>query len=165
MNNPVNLTDPYGLTPAADVLMGIGWILAAVEPTFVGEALMSYVTMIRAGIAAAKAAEMIMENYGEKGKKNICSGSDNGEENYENPGHHDPSNSGPNPYNRNKSVLPKNHQELWKNSRLASDGNRWTKVGEGKNAVYHRFQSDGNGNWHWNGSTNGVTQNGIPRSD
>ena len=23
----------------------------------------------------------------------------------------------------------------------------------GKNAVYHRFQSDGNGTWHWNGST------------
>ncbi|WP_217695054.1 RHS repeat domain-containing protein, partial [Aquipseudomonas alcaligenes] len=82
---------------------------------------------------------------------------------YENPGHHDPSGKGPNPYNRTKSKLPPNHDELWNNSHPASDGNRWTKVGSGKNAEYHRFQNDGNGNWHWNGSTNGQTANGSPR--
>jgi len=83
---------------------------------------------------------------------------------YENPGHHDPFSQGPNNYNNTKSVLPRNHLELWKASRRASDGNRWTKVGNGKNAVYHRFQNDGNGKWHWNGSTNGVTRSGQPRT-
>jgi RHS repeat-associated protein len=82
---------------------------------------------------------------------------------YENPGHHDPSGKGPNPYNKTKSKLPPNHDDLWKNSHPASDGNRWTKVGDGKNAEYHRFQNDGNGNWHWNGSTNGQTASGSPR--
>ncbi|UXY15341.1 hypothetical protein N8I74_18830 [Chitiniphilus purpureus] len=51
-----------------------------------------------------------------------------------------------------------------KNSRPGSDGNRWTKLGEGKRVEYHRFQNDGNGNWHWNGSTNGRTSNGMPRN-
>lgn len=83
---------------------------------------------------------------------------------YENPGHHDPSGRGPNPYIRNKSVLPKNHEQLWGQSRLAKDGNRWAKVGNGKKAEYHRFQNDGNGNWHWNGSTKGVTASGTPRA-
>ena len=82
---------------------------------------------------------------------------------YENPGHHDPK-SGPNNYNPNKSVLPEDHINLWKNSVLASDGNRWTKVGTGKKAVYHRFQNDGNGNWHWNGSTDGRTKSGKVRA-
>ena len=82
---------------------------------------------------------------------------------YENPGHHDPSGGGPNPYNPTKSVLPSNDRELWDQSILGSDGNRWTKVGEGRNAEYHRFQDDGNGNWHWNGSTDGKTASGAPR--
>jgi RHS repeat-associated protein len=85
---------------------------------------------------------------------------------YENPGHHDPRGGaigGPNKYDPKKSVLPDNHEDLWKNSRSASDGKRWTKVGEGKNAEYNWFQSDGNGNWHWSGSTNGSTANGTPR--
>jgi RHS repeat-associated protein len=82
---------------------------------------------------------------------------------YENPGHHDPSNQGPNPYNKTKSTLPENHEELWRNSQAGPDGNRWTKVGSGKKAEYHRFQNDGNDNWHWNGSTNGTTANGTPR--
>ncbi len=80
--------------------------------------------------------------------------------NYENPGHHDPSGNGPNSYNKTKSVLPENHKELWDSS-LADPKKsnlRWTKEGSGKKATYHRFQSDGNGNWHWNGSTNGATQ-------
>lgn len=85
---------------------------------------------------------------------------------YTNPGHHDPSNTGPNVYNSTKSVLPDNHQELWNNS--VPDPNnpntRWTKVGNGRNAVYHRFQSSNDGTWHWNGSTNGVTKKGEPRA-
>ena len=76
MNNPINLTDPYGLSTTADVLIGIGWILAAVEPTVAGEALMAYISAVRAGVAAAIAAEMIMEQYGENGEKNICPASD-----------------------------------------------------------------------------------------
>jgi len=88
----------------------------------------------------------------------------NKKDRYENPGHHDPSGRGPNTYNSSKSVLPKNHQQLWRDSRLGQDGNRWTKVGSGKKANFHRFQNDGNGNWHWNGSTNGVTKNGASRA-
>ncbi|KEQ11795.1 hypothetical protein, partial [Endozoicomonas numazuensis] len=85
-----------------------------------------------------------------------------GREIYENPGHHDPKDKS-NRYNRTKSVLPKNHEQLWKKSTLAKDGNRWTKIGNGKKAVYHRFQNDGNGNWHWNGSTDGKTASGETR--
>jgi hypothetical protein len=83
---------------------------------------------------------------------------------YTNPGHHDP-NGGPNPYDPEKSVLPKNHEELWKES--VQDPNsarvRWTKEGKGRKAVYHRFEGDKNGDWHWNGSTNGRTKNNVER--
>jgi filamentous hemagglutinin len=92
-----------------------------------------------------------------------ASDSNKPEGNYENPGHHDPSSRGPNPYNPNKSVLPENHNELWKNSIVDNKGTRWTKVGDGKKAEYHRFNNDGNGNWHWTGSTNGVTKGGTPK--
>lgn len=85
---------------------------------------------------------------------------------YTNPGHHDPSVRGANGYNKTKSVLPKEHESLWKNS-VSDPSNvntRWTKVGEGKKATYHRFQSSNDGTWHWNGSTNGVTQTGESRA-
>ncbi|QYS87097.1 hypothetical protein JJC03_03785 [Flavobacterium oreochromis] len=83
---------------------------------------------------------------------------------YENPGHHDPS-GGRLPYNSSKSVLPKNHENLWLESKAdpKNENVRWTKEGKGKKAIYHRFQSDGNGNWHWNGSTDGRTKGGQPR--
>jgi hypothetical protein len=82
---------------------------------------------------------------------------------YENPGHHDP-NGGENPYDPNKSVLPENHEELWKRSvpDPKKGDTRWTKEGD-KNPTYHRFQDDGNGNWHWNGSTKGKTKNNKDR--
>lgn len=83
---------------------------------------------------------------------------------YENPGHHDPSNNGSNKYNSSKSILPGNHKALWEQSVKAKDGNRWTKIGSEKKAEYHRFQSDGNGNWHWNGSTVGKTKSGESRA-
>ena len=37
---------------------------------------------------------------------------------------------------------------------------RWTKVGIGKKAVYHRFMEHAPGEWHWNGSTAGTTIKG-----
>lgn len=80
---------------------------------------------------------------------------------YENPGHHDPSNS-KNVFNKQKSVLPKNHEELFKESVLSSDGNRWTKTGTKTKPIYHRFQDDGNGKWHWNGSTDAKKFDGTP---
>jgi len=83
---------------------------------------------------------------------------------YENPGTHDPSGGGPNGYKKDKSVLPSDHESLWKNSQATADGNRWTKLGKGKKSVYHRFQNDGNGNWHWNGSSAGRTKRGVPRA-
>jgi hypothetical protein len=83
---------------------------------------------------------------------------------YENPGHHDPSK--PN-FNNKKSVLPDNAEDLF--NRSVQDPNdpktRWTKVGDGKDAVYHRFQSDakdGSGAFHWNGSTDAQLINGTP---
>ena len=81
---------------------------------------------------------------------------------YENPGHHDPTNSGPSKYNPTKEPLPKNHKDLWKNSLPdprpdEASKTRWTMEGPGKNANFHRFQNDGNGNWHWTGSTKGGT--------
>jgi hypothetical protein len=80
---------------------------------------------------------------------------------YENPGTHDP--SSPN-FNNAKSVLPKDHEALFRKSIVGSDGNRWTKVGTGKKAVYHRFQDDGNGKWHWNGSTNSKKRDNTPNT-
>jgi RHS repeat-associated protein len=81
--------------------------------------------------------------------------------NYENPGHHDPLATN---FNRTKSILPLNHAEMFEQSQLGADGNRWTKVGKGKKAVYHRFQDDGNGNWHWNGSTDSKLNDGTPNA-
>jgi RHS repeat-associated protein len=77
---------------------------------------------------------------------------------YENPGHHDP--TSPN-YNSTKSMLPDNAEELFSRS-VDVNGTKWAKEGTGKKAIYHRFSSDGNGNWHWSGSTAGVTSAGAP---
>jgi len=87
---------------------------------------------------------------------------------YENTGTHD-RNGGTNNFNPSKSLLPKNYEELWIDSKSVNTGqdgkrNRWTKVGSGKKAVYHRFQGGKGALWHWNGSTNGVTFNGKPRA-
>ncbi len=90
---------------------------------------------------------------------------------YENPGHHDPSYL-PNrqvPFNSSKSVIPSNAEDLFKFSQVDPDDpkTRWTKVGEGKKSVWHRFQSsaaDGSGAFHWNGSTDGVDIKGRPRA-
>ncbi|HFW0000322.1 TPA: RHS repeat domain-containing protein, partial [Salmonella enterica subsp. enterica serovar Wangata] len=90
---------------------------------------------------------------------------------YENPGHHDP-NYLPNrqvPFNSSKSVIPPNAEDLFKLSQIDPDDpkTRWTKVGEGKKSVWHRFQSsaaDGSGAFHWNGSTDGVDIKGRPRA-
>ncbi|GFN06613.1 hypothetical protein GCM10010298_54380 [Streptomyces microflavus] len=80
--------------------------------------------------------------------------------NYENPGHHDPT-GGPNPYVPKRAVLPGDAGEQFGNSVLV-DGTRWTKVGSGKSAEYYRYFDDGNGKWHWSGSTGGVTKSGTP---
>lgn len=84
---------------------------------------------------------------------------------YVNPGHHEP--TSPN-YNATKSVLPSNHVKLFEQSIPVVGDNgkvtRWAKEGAGKAAVYHRFQEHGPGEFHWNGSTNGVTKGGQPRA-
>ncbi|WP_437510438.1 DUF6531 domain-containing protein [Sorangium sp. So ce1099] len=82
---------------------------------------------------------------------------------YVNPGHHDPST--PN-YIATKSVLPPNHVELFEQSTpVRGEGGvtRWTREGTGRTAVYHRFQEHSPGEFHWNGSTDGVTRSGQPR--
>jgi Pretoxin HINT domain len=58
-----------------------------------------------------------------------------------------------------ESVLPSNAHTLFAQS-VEVNGVRWTKVGTGSKAVFHRFANDGQGNWHWNGSTDGVTNAG-----
>jgi RHS repeat-associated protein len=96
-------------------------------------------------------------NLNDKGSSEGNSSDDKG--NYENPGHHDahPKQKNENNYNPNKSVLPENHENLWEKSvaNLKKADTKWRKEGTGNKATYHRFQDDGNGNWHWNGSTNG----------
>jgi RHS repeat-associated protein len=83
---------------------------------------------------------------------------------YENPGTHDPRKPGPNSYKPSKSVLPENHEELWKKSVPDPDEpgkTRWTKFNTKKGPEYHRFEGS-NGKWHWNGSTVGETASGQP---
>lgn len=83
---------------------------------------------------------------------------------YENPGHHDPTGVGL-PYNPTKSVLPSNHEELWVNSIVDPNNSntRWSVEAVGRKRIFHRFQDDGNGTFHWNGSTNGRTLSGEDR--
>jgi hypothetical protein len=52
-------------------------------------------------------------------------------------------------------------KSLFANSIVGSDGNRWTKVGTGKKAVYHRFFKHKDNTWHWSGSTVGKTKAGV----
>ena len=83
---------------------------------------------------------------------------------YVNPGHHDPTSPS---YIANRSVLPPNHVELFRNSvPVETPGGtvRWTREGSGSTAVYHRFAQHADGEFHWNGSTAGVTKSGRPRA-
>ena len=124
-NDPVNWVDPWGLFSVFDLWLG--------HPEYEGSPL---------------GCERFCKDGGEyydvyipapKGKAGGLCKCKKCEDQYENPGHHDPSNSGPNQYNKKKSVLPENHEELWQQSQRVLNGNRWTKIGEGKNAEYHRF--------------------------
>lgn len=64
---------------------------------------------------------------------------------------------------------PRGDQPPWPNARgfvgganrVLVDGTRWTKAGTGRSAAYYRYFDDGNGNWHWSGSTNGVNSRGV----
>lgn len=84
---------------------------------------------------------------------------------YENPGHHD-LNEGNMPYNSTKAIIPSNHVNLWENSiKVDSDPkNRWAIENKDGTTIYHRFQNDGNGNYHWNGSTKWQTSSGSERN-
>ena len=84
---------------------------------------------------------------------------------YENPGHHD-LNEGNMPYNSTKAIIPSNHVNLWENSiKVDSDPkNRWAIENKDGTTIYHRFQDDGNGNYHWNGSTKGQTSSGSEQN-
>ncbi|MGD9368242.1 MAG: hypothetical protein PVH87_21255 [Desulfobacteraceae bacterium] len=173
-NDPVNWVDPFGLWALDSPTASFNSAVTAgnyAEAKLIADAM--GLALKGAQVAALKLAlYMAAQDAGDSCSGGSSSGGtnpngddgdDDGDDNYENPGHHDPSNRGPNPYNPKKSVLPKNHRELWNNSRSGPDGNRWTKAGRGRKTVYHRFQNDGNGNWHWNGSTDGMTNSGIPR--
>jgi hypothetical protein len=89
---------------------------------------------------------------------------------YENPGHHDPNLSslgrGQDKFNPNKSVLPDNHIELFNQSITykRQDGAIY-RYARDKSGNIHRFQpsSEGINDFHWNGSTNGMAKNGLPR--
>ena len=82
---------------------------------------------------------------------------------YENPGIHDPA-GGLLKYDPRKSVLPKDHVELFKQSKPVvnkeGDVYRYTLDKDGN---VHRFQETMPGIYHWNGSTNGITKSGQPR--
>jgi RHS repeat-associated protein len=53
------------------------------------------------------------------------------------------------------SVIPNNHMELWDNRTTYESSNDvwWSYEGTGKKAIFHKFASDGNGAYHWAGST------------
>jgi RHS repeat-associated protein len=55
----------------------------------------------------------------------------------------------------NASKLPANHTELWDNRTIydTDSDTYWSIEGKGKKAVFHRFSGDGNGSYHWSGST------------
>jgi RHS repeat-associated protein len=55
----------------------------------------------------------------------------------------------------NASVLPNNHKDLWDNRIGYDDASDtwWSIEKKGKKTVFHRFSGDGNGNYHWSGST------------
>ncbi|EOE0525493.1 RHS repeat domain-containing protein, partial [Providencia stuartii] len=64
---------------------------------------------------------------------------------YENPGHHEPGYLPGRqvPFNSSKSIIPPNAEELFKLSQLDPNDPKtsWVKIGDGKKAVWHRFQS------------------------
>jgi RHS repeat-associated protein len=73
--------------------------------------------------------------------------------------------SNTNTYIPRKSVLPSNHEELWRNrSYVDEHGDYWTVEYDDnmKNPVYHRFEKNNNGEYHWNGSSNGMTKKETP---
>jgi hypothetical protein len=56
-NNPINDVDPLGLMSGLEmVLYGVGWGLAIVEPTPLGESAMAAISAARTGVAAANIA-------------------------------------------------------------------------------------------------------------
>ena len=69
-------------------------------------------------------------------------------------------------YNPGKSVLPPNHKEAWDNSvpdPKAPNSTRWSKEGNGKKSVFHKFFGNHQDTWHWVGSTINETLSGKPR--
>nr|WP_301539883.1 hypothetical protein [Providencia stuartii] len=73
------------------------------------------------------------------------------------------------PFNSSKSIIPPNAEELFKLSQLDPNDSKttWVKIGEGKKAAWHRFQSsaaDDSGPFHWNGSTDSVDIKGKLRA-
>ncbi len=88
---------------------------------------------------------------------------------YVNLGNHVPKGTWPNkhPYIPGKEVLPGNHVDLFNQSVIVKVNTsrgaklvRWTKVGSGKSAVYHRFEPHSAGEYHWTGSTHGKDSKG-----
>lgn len=101
-----------------------------------------------------------------EGTKNSTKGTLVKPQYYENPGHHDPKGGNQNGYNSTKTVLPENHIDLWSNSipiRKDNKDYRWAAEIKNGQTVYHRFESDGNGNFHWNGATSAKTASGVSR--
>ena len=71
------------------------------------------------------------------------------------------------PYDPTKSVLPDNHVELFQQSVPIARGDgkivRWTAEMVDGSIVYHRFEQQLPNVYHWNGASNGVRDNGVPR--
>ena len=92
---------------------------------------------------------------------------------YTNPGDHAPFGSAvrepgsTRPYDSRKSVLPENHVELFQQSVPIKNEKgttvRWAVEEVDGRLVYHRFEQHTANVYHWNGSTNGVLQNGTAR--
>ena len=163
-NNPINLVDPDGESPTQT--LEFGKQLFQQPNTYAkaaGVAVVIYAVGALAyeGIAHYIHGEEAADETQAPPPANLGSQTapppppsmpDPDDDEYENPGHHDPS-GGPDNYNKTKSVLPKNHKELWKSSKVSKHSkHRWSKEGSGKKATYHRFSNNGNGKYHWSGS-------------
>jgi|GEM_PF-211000 len=131
--DPVSLVDPLGLNPCPPA----GWRHCATACKAKGKIAKDCVQVT--GPCSMLAPWILCDRWG-------CLCEDGA---YKNPGHHERRNP-------TKSELPRNHEDLWEQSRpdpKKPETTRWTKEGSGKDAVYHRFSGDHNGDWHWSGST------------
>jgi RHS repeat-associated protein len=136
-NDPINFVDPSGLVTAESIFWVIGWGIALLEPTPLGEAYMGYLTAARTGIGVANTALSIYNMMQNKEEAvNACPvGNNEGGGTPEETPNTDPDkfeNVKGSKAKKNKEtgeiwekdLLHKNHYEVYKNKKLWEKGVR-----------------------------------------